>query len=56
MKPYQKYVETNIIKMNGKTNFIDECSKTITDLSIHPLDNLNQIMFFCGVLRYLKRL
>ncbi len=56
MKPYQKYVTDNLIKMKGKTNFILECSNSIRDLSEFPIENLNQIIFFCGVLRYLKSL
>jgi hypothetical protein len=54
MKPYQKYAASKMIEMNGKSNFIKELENTIRELSEYPSDNLHQLIFFCGVLRYLK--
>ena len=55
-KPYQKYVQDNIFDMGVKTAFITECCNTIKTLSEYPEENMNQLMFFIGVLRYLKSL
>jgi hypothetical protein len=56
MNPYQKYAESKIIEMGGKNAVISELDKSIKELAEYPSENLNQIIFYCGVLRYLKSL
>jgi len=56
MKPYQKFATDKMIEMGGKTRFIEQLNETIKELAEYPSENLNQIIFYCGVLRYLKSL
>lgn len=56
MKPYQKYAESKMIEMGGKTKFIESLCNTIKELAEYAEANLHQLVFYIGVLRYLKSL
>lgn len=53
-RPYQLYVEKNMKRIGGKNKFIKECERVIRNLSDYPKDNIHQLIWWCGVIRYLK--
>ncbi len=50
----KRYCENNIITLGGKDKFEKELCETIKELSEYPSENLEQIIFFCKALKFIK--